>query len=305
MLNPIILRGLPASGKSTEAKKIIEKHGIGVRLNKDLIREMLHFDKFTPKNEKLTIKTEQALAKMFVDMNIPVVIDDTNLNPRHIEFYKTLGDAKVMDIKTSPEECVQRDIQRAIEGKKFVGSNVIWKMARQWDRADNGKMDVIVDIDGTLANLDHRLHFVKKPKCEDCADHDCAFVDCKCDQCILWKKDWKGFFDNMDKDTIIQPILDQVMELSKEHNIVCVSGRPDSHEEETMYWLGKHGVPIQCLIMRSKFDHRPDDEVKRDILHKYFKKENVHLVIDDRPRVIRMWREEGLTVQDVGPGIDF
>jgi hypothetical protein len=52
--------------------------------------------------------------------------------------------------------------------------------------------------------------------------------------------------------------------------------------------------------MRKASDFRPDDVFKQEILEKHFKKENVELVIEDRPRVIRMWQRNGLRVQEAG-----
>ena len=58
--------------------------------------------------------------------------------------------------------------------------------------------------------------------------------------------------------------------------------------------------------MRRGTDKRPDTEVKKQILDTYFPDKSViHTVIDDRPSVIRMWREQGLKVIDVGEGIEF
>ena len=58
--------------------------------------------------------------------------------------------------------------------------------------------------------------------------------------------------------------------------------------------------------MRKSGDKRPDTDVKKEILDKYFKdKIKIFTVIDDRPSVIRMWKENKLDVIDVGDGIDF
>src|SRR4051812_38724625 len=83
MAKLIIMQGLPASGKSTKAKELLE-HGNTVRLNKDLLRTMLHFDKFTGRNEGLTQDAALFLADNFLEKDINVIIDDTNFNPRTI-----------------------------------------------------------------------------------------------------------------------------------------------------------------------------------------------------------------------------
>lgn len=55
--------------------------------------------------------------------------------------------------------------------------------------------------------------------------------------------------------------------------------------------------------MRREGDMRPDTEVKQSFLDVYFPDKTViNKVYDDRPSVIRMWRENGLDVEDVGKG---
>lgn len=276
--------GLPASGKSTKAKEIIEQSGNAVRINQDLLRTMLHFDKFTLENEKYTAKAKRELIKYFLTQtNRKVVVDDTNLNPSTLVSIKNIAkelkvDFQVITMDTPIEECIARDAVR----EKKVGREVIINMARRYGLYDFKKSEVIVDIDGTLADIGHRRHFVEQDK-----------------------KDWKSFFEAMSDDPIRQDVLDEVNELAKHHDIVLVSGRPEQYKEQTLEWLGKHGVPRVTLIMRGTNDSRQDDIVKEEILNNYFKKSNIYMVIDDRPRVIRMWEKNGLIVKDVGDGVEF
>lgn len=283
MSNLIIMRGLPGSGKSTKAKKILEQ-GNAVRLNKDLLRLMLHNDIWSSENEELTQKMEHHLASTLLGSGKDVIIDDTNLNTKIMNSWLGLtGDegfkTQIIDLTDVPLEiCIERDFNRF----KTVGKEVIINMARQYGLYKSSKQDVIVDIDGTLADCRHRQHFVQGET-----------------------KDWQSFFYAMREDTPYKDIVNQVRELSKTYNIVLVSGRPDNYKEHTLQWLSANDIPYETLIMRKAGDHRPDDQVKRDILKKYFTTSNVHLVIDDRPSVIRMWKEQGLNVQDVGNGIEF
>ncbi|HXG64952.1 MAG TPA: hypothetical protein VNO70_07575 [Blastocatellia bacterium] len=144
------------------------------------------------------------------------------------------------------------------------------------------RKDVIVDIDGTLADVTHRLHHIRgKPK------------------------SWQKFFALMPEDKPVQKVIDQVLDLAKEHNIYVVSGRPEDYRGVTADWLRLHQVPYKALYMRKAGDYRPDDVVKQEILDEHFDRENIELVIEDRPRVIRMWKKNGLKVQDVGTGEEF
>lgn len=123
----IIMRGLPGSGKTTFSELIIKNDSKTIRLNRDLLREMLHF-KWTPKNEKFTIQAEELLASHFLTDGFNVIIDDTNLNPEVYEKWKHFTqDWEVVDFTdVSIEECIKRDAQRP----KPVGPAVIMRMAK-------------------------------------------------------------------------------------------------------------------------------------------------------------------------------
>lgn len=276
----IIMRGLPASGKTTKAKELVEASGNAVRLNKDLLRTMLHFDKWTGRKEDQTFHAEQLLAKFFLGKGQNVIIDDTNLNPRVFEIWKEIHpDHEVITMGTPYSECVYRDRLR----EKPVGMAVIFAMARKYGQYSFVRPEVICDIDGTIANTDHRLHFLEGEK-----------------------KNWKGFFEAAVNDTVNADVLERLMNHKKDgKDIIFVSGRPDTYAAPTMKWLYDNKIPCDGLLMRRAKDNRPDTVVKKEILDTFFKKEFIEEVIDDRPSVIRMWEENGLNVIDVGKGIEF
>ena len=104
---------------------------------------------------------------------------------------------------------------------------------------------IIVDIDGTLSDSRHRLHHLQsKPK------------------------NWPAFFDEMVNDPPYQWVVDLVRLLARDHLIMLASGRPDSHQPQTIEWLGKQGVPWTELHMRKTGDYRLDTIVKKEILDK-------------------------------------
>lgn len=281
-----IMRGLPASGKSTKAQELLG-HGNTVRINKDLLRTMLHFDKFTGTNEGKTRDAARVLATMFLSDGMNVIIDDTNLNPNTVQSWKDLAknlDAKIeyFDMDTLPEECIRRDKMR----EKEVGKNVIEKMALQYRDYLKGQRVVICDLDGTLCDISQRLHLVKGDG----------------------EKNWHEFFKDIHNDTLRQDVKDKVLDLHLygDCKVIFVSARPDKYREETIEWLDRYvGLTEYILIMRESHDKRPDTEVKSDIYDKYLKTLTIVKVFDDRPSVIRMWRAKGLEVEDVGKGIEF
>jgi tRNA uridine 5-carbamoylmethylation protein Kti12 len=280
----IILQGLPASGKSTKAKELLESSGNSIRVNRDLLRKMLHNDKWNGKKESITIDIEKSIIASAISKNINVIIDDTNFGKTAVMwkmFAESLSSkAEIIAMNTSVEECIKRDENR----ENSVGKDVIINMARASGLYDMSVKDVICDLDGTLCNIDHRLHYVKDVE----------------------KKDWKSFFENLVHDTPRQDVIDMLNEYKTMGcRIVFVSGRPDNYKRQTKEWLSKNYPEYDTLIMRRADDKRPDDEVKSDILERYFKKDNVEVVIDDRPSVIRMWISKSLSVIDVGSGVEF
>lgn len=140
---------------------------------------------------------------------------------------------------------------------------------------------IICDIDGTLADCRHRLHFVHGKV-----------------------KDWTAFFDVMGEDGLIAPVAEAVSALNEAGNVVLlVSGRPEGYREATELWLASHGVSYDALYMRCAGDRRPDHIVKSQIFDAILADGyDVRLVIDDRPSVVAMWRERGLICLQADPG---
>ncbi len=144
----------------------------------------------------------------------------------------------------------------------------------------------VFDIDGTLADCSHRLHFIEqKPK------------------------DWTSFFAAVRGDA---PIPHMVLLCSSlmgaENRIAFVSGRSDECRSETLAWLNRNiGYDAgDCpLYMRKAGDYRADDIVKMELLARL--RSDGHepiMVFDDRKRVVDAWRSAGVPCAQVAPG-DF
>jgi len=281
------MQGLPASGKSTRAEELLREMGNAVRINKDLLRTMLHFDNFTGKNEGLTRDAARTLAKTFLSKNLNVIIDDTNLNEGTLQSWKDLGmeagaKIEIIDLTdVNVQECVYRDSLR----EKQVGGTVIKNMALQYGiQPMPAKGYCIFDIDGTIADCEHRRHFVETTP-----------------------KDWKGFFSHMSEDPVRKEVAKLAIDYyNNGHQILYVSARPEDYRDVTLEWLANNNLSFGwTLIMRKSGDKRPDTEVKQEIYDRYLKKYPIEVVVDDRPVVIKMWEGNGLKVIDVGDGVDF
>lgn len=154
---------------------------------------------------------------------------------------------------------------------------------------------IIFDIDGTLADVKHRRHFL--------GTHG--------------KPNWDGFFDAMVDDPPIASVCrlagmisyrcdeiknwaEQGMDAGPEISIFICSGRPDSHRKQTEDWLREHVSELYhfstAVLMREAGDTRSDVVVKREMLAGIRGQGYEPLfVVDDRQRVVDMWREEGIT----------
>ncbi len=275
-----LMKGLQASGKSTLAREIVRNSGNTVRVNRDDLRAMGFGSKWSRQREKFVVEMEKSAALSAARMGMNIVIDDTNLlNNIWPEFAREHGlELKVHDLTGVPvRECVRRDLLRSAGA---VGPGVIFRMAAQagllpW----TGRPVVVCDIDGTVADLTQRLWYMEQTP-----------------------KDYKGFFGAVYLDTPVREVIDQVRKMQETHDVVFVSGRPDTCAADTWFWLAEIAnldmSEVVGLLMRQGGDHRPDDQVKEELL-RMLPKERISLVIDDRPRVIAMWKRHGLNVQEV------
>jgi predicted kinase len=298
------MKGLPGSGKSTIAQGKMLADGNIVRINKDLLRKMLHFNKFTGVNEGLTRDAARDLVKLFIGKGTNVLIDDTNLNLGTMQSWQDLAkelNAKVeiMDLTDVPiEECILRDSRR----EEQVGAIVIKNMAiRSGIKKFEPDSVVICDIDGTISDPSARLHYVNEENYK-------KRVKKKEIEKREWKKDWNAFFSEIELDPIrpdTQKIL--IKNYNEGKTIIFLSARPERFQDGTLRWLQQNYLTFAyTLIMRKNNDKRPDVDVKREIFNTYFPDKGVvHAIYDDRPSIIRLWQELGLNVIDCGSGKEF
>lgn len=277
----LLLRGLPASGKTAFAKTLVMSDGNWVRVNKDDLRNMLHGGKWSSSREKKIVACERTLVELSLDQKKNVVVDDTNLNPTHERYFKGLAeshnaDFEIKEFDTPLEECIKRDNARP----NGVGETVIRKMYNQYLKPAPAKYTpdpmlqpaIVCDIDGTLAHM-----------------HDRSPYD--------WRK--------VGNDKVDIPIAWLTSILFRSVSVILVSGRDESCRKETEDWLAKNGICYTKLIMRKEGDNRPDEVVKEEIFNDNIRGNyNVRFVLDDRNKVVDMWRQLGLKCLQVAEG-DF
>tara|TARA_Y100001937_G_C7008000_1_gene279577 strand:+ start:222 stop:677 length:456 start_codon:yes stop_codon:yes gene_type:complete len=148
------------------------------------------------------------------------------------------------------------------------------------------KNTIIFDLDGTLALIDKRREVSTKPN---------------------GRLDWGKFFNstNIELDEPNLPVIKMAQLFSEQgFNIVILSGRSNKTETATRSWLSKNKIPFNKLIMRdSETDHfTPDWVLKKNMLDENLDINDVFLVVDDRDRVVKLWRSLGLTTFQVAEG---
>lgn len=278
----IILKGLPACGKSTWCREMLRKNpGQYKRISKDDLRAMLDDGVWGKANERFILNVRDALILLALRESYSVLVDDTNLHRKHEETIRELvkGQAvvEIKDFTDVPlEECIARDKRRA----NYVGEDVIRSMYREFLRPPLPALvidptlpqAIICDLDGTLALLNGRNPY------------DAA----QCEQ-----------------DRVNRPVADILRRYEKTLSILLVSGRKELHREQTKRWLAAHDISYSELWMRRTDDNRKDALIKREIYDEQIAgKYSILFVLDDRDQVVDFWRSLGLTCLQVAEG-DF
>ena len=164
---------------------------------------------------------------------------------------------------------------------------------------------VIFDLDGTLANIDSRRDISMKPN---------------------GRLDWNVFAapnSILALDKPNAPVIKMAQMFKADgFKIVIFSGRNDRGFDATIQWLNDFKVPFDLLVMRpDKFKDKswpiadgnpatpdmrfmPDEILKKKMLDAFVDLNDVFLVVDDRDKVVKMWRDLGLNTFQVAPG-DF
>ncbi|HET6353483.1 AAA family ATPase [Streptomyces sp.] len=297
-----VMTGLPASGKTSAARSLqADSEGRMRRVNLDDLRAMLDIP--APErgrshaHEQTVLAIQDAAVRAAVDGGFDVVVDNAHLTPHIPKRLKAAvaGQATfvVHDFTdVSVEECIRRDADR----EEAVGEEIIriladkhlkarkggWRLTETWLN-DEPSVEpyvadlalpsaVMCDIDGTLAIRGDRFPY-DFTRC----DEDLLNVSVRGALCS---------FRRADSDVI-----------------VLLSGRGEEHRERTEAWLRRHEVPYDELWMRAAGDGRRDDVVKAELFDRHVRHRfAVRVSLDDRDRVVAVWRRMGLPTWQVNYG---
>lgn len=286
----IMLVGPPGSGKSTMARKMATENGIEYFNQDSQGKGHLHdFD-------------------MAIFDKKDVIVDRMNFNKqqrsRYLDLAKKYGyETEIIVLHQNWETCFKRVMAR--QGHETINDE---KAARgalatffgKYERPEPGEADqitmiypagprekvIVCDLDGTLCDVEHRRHHVRKPAGE--------------------KKDWVSFFKEIPNDPIYQWCADIINNFKTQgvRTVFC-SGRGTNEQRNTKEWLEKHGFGDNPLYMRDRHDSRQDSIVKEIILDfELLTRYQPYFMLDDRDQVVQMWRRRGFICLQVQEG-DF
>jgi len=299
-----VTQGIPGSGKSTWAIRQCRDTNYR-RANRDDIRSLFGDSSLclNPEFEKEVTKLQHFAIRTALRAGHDVIVDDTNLNERYFNKLKEYiqaycdetGEVIGIERKTFDVDvkvCIKRDEER----ERTVGKEVIEKMHANYVKGvssgfvknvyealypgqnlivndpSNPKC-IICDIDGTLANIDHRDPY----DASDC-----------------------------ENDPLVKPVagvLKNYFDLG--YRVYLFSGRSDAYIEETSKFLEKNHVQYHKLVMRKEGDFRSDSILKEEMFNENIRdKFYIDFILDDRDQVVRKWRSMGITVFQVAYG-DF
>lgn len=149
----------------------------------------------------------------------------------------------------------------------------------------------VFDLDGTLANIDHRLHFLDKDRHDsegnrigkNYREFYAACVDDEPNEWVAEVYDALGMLDN---------------------EIWIWTGRSEEVRDETVAWIYRnlYTRPDE-LVMRPIGDHRPDTALKAEWLAALDEEARQRLIVfEDRSRMVKMYRDAGVTCFQVAEG---
>ena len=122
----------------------------------------------------------------------------------------------------------------------------------------------VFDIDGVVADVRHRVHFVERRP-----------------------RDWGRFFAGAAADALSEEGAGWALQAAADHDLVWLTGRPEWLRPVTTRWLGQHGLPTGRLVMRPDGDYRPAREYKVAELRKMARRDEIVVFVDDDPEVVQ------------------
>lgn len=289
-MNKIILcQGIQGSGKSTWAKawaKEDPEHR--VRFNYDDLRNMMG-TYWVPAREGMLKVIEEAFLANAVKKEYDIVIDNMNLNPKTIDKYEEWAKQNSYELEkilfdTPVEECIRRDKNRPNPIGEVVIKR-IWNTYRNYIIGETIKKMKANEMKQN-PNLPH-----------------CILVDM--DATLFLNTSGRPFYgDDLEPTDILkdEPI-PAVVEIVKNYQatgklVVGLSGREDKPQIRacTIKQCENVGINLDALVLRPIGSRKRGDVSKKELFEKNIQgKYYVDFVLDDSDKVVKMYRDLGLT----------
>lgn len=304
----IIARGIPASGKSTEALKwVAADPNKRVRVNRDDIRLEL-FDTYMPlddngnpdrNKENQVTNLEQKRIAEALRAGKSVIVDNTHLTPKPIKQLRRLAaqhnvQVSNKDFPVTLEEAKRRNSLRERVVPDFVLNRMFSRLGPNGEFShfdgthpvkpvvmpSTRKQSIAFDMDGTLTDVSPVRHFI---------DNKAGFRD----------------FDSFHRMSVHCKPNDEVLEMAMDAHkngiaIIITTARNEAYREATQKWLDDYGVPYENIFMRKDGDSRPDYVIKKEmyetVIQPYY---DVLRAVDDNPQAVQNWKDQGLQVTEI------
>lgn len=288
MQTVIMMKWLPASGKSIWAEQYMRMYPNTIRVNKDLARKQYYFKKFDRSKEEFVVKMRNYAIDNALESWYNVIVDDTNFNEVHEEDIRFIAEQhraefKIQFVDTWPETCKKRNNNRRSHCvPDYVIDEMYQKAIKQnlhFTECDDDLYNyipnqdkpkaVIFDIDWTLAKMTTRSPY----------DYSEAIMtdrlnESVCNTYCLYQEMW--------------------------YAILIFTGRKAEWNERTQERLEKHEIIYDEFRSRKDWDDRPDAVIKREFFEELEDQYCIECVFDDRDRVVDMWRSMWLQCYQVG-----
>lgn len=154
---------------------------------------------------------------------------------------------------------------------------------------------IICDIDGTISDYSKRKHWLAPLNGGNREQeiHGATGVN------------WEKFNQEAIHDAPIEEVIKIVRWAKNASNtkIILLTGRNDKYRRTTLDWLNLHRIPHDRLLMRKYGDWRADVEVKTELfLKNIVDAYEVLFALEDRDKVVEMWRNLGIRCLQVAKG---
>ena len=248
--------------------------------------------------ENLVSSIKKNMAEEAINRGYDIVVDNMNLNPKEVLFWKDMVKTANMDpdgyqyeiefkdFFIPLEECIRRDAARP----NPIGEKVI---RETWKRYKH-----FIQTTEVEKHVDSMRRYTGKPKC--------IVIDMDSTMCFnVTKRPWygDGAAEGMLNDIPNTGVVDIVRDLSKIYSIVVATGRDTTQAEVTKEWLAKQGIEADEYFFRTPRDYRKGVEVKKEQITDILEEYDVVAIFEDCEPIVQMYREMGLTVLQPNKGI--